>query len=181
MNGGYLDKGKTRRRHIIVQSVQLIGKEANKWEEQYHVGLDKDAQNEYGVSAEEQPQMKNTILEAIEKYGTKLISEKSGFTQRHIQNFRNDRCQQKADRLNKLFMAAVQIERDHFNAFDLHENITTLMKQKNVSLRELAKNLRIDPSNLSKLLNRKRNNPKKMAEIHDFLMNYQLDHSDFPN
>ncbi|MGH7121380.1 MAG: hypothetical protein ACREFP_20725, partial [Acetobacteraceae bacterium] len=51
--GRYLDRGTTRRRHIEAVTVQLIGKEANRWEEQIHLGADPEAQNEYGMTPEE--------------------------------------------------------------------------------------------------------------------------------
>ena len=46
----HFDRGRTQRRHIKATNVIHIGKEANKWEEQYFTGLDQDEQIEYGVS-----------------------------------------------------------------------------------------------------------------------------------
>ncbi|MHA6732301.1 hypothetical protein, partial [Devosia sp. A369] len=53
LNGDYVDKGATRRRHVVSVAVQHIGKEANKWEEQFFVGLDDDASPDYGQSPEQ--------------------------------------------------------------------------------------------------------------------------------
>jgi hypothetical protein len=52
LNGEPFDRGATRRRHVEVVAVRLIGKEANKWEEQYYVGLALDAQIEYATLSE---------------------------------------------------------------------------------------------------------------------------------
>ncbi len=52
-NGDYLDCGVTQRRHIRAMVTEYIGKEANRWEEQLHLGLDLDAQTEYGLPPEE--------------------------------------------------------------------------------------------------------------------------------
>ena len=40
LNGDYLDRGLTRRRHVEVESIRHIGKEANRWEEQFYLGVD---------------------------------------------------------------------------------------------------------------------------------------------
>jgi hypothetical protein len=48
LNGEYCDRGRTERRHVIALQIVHIGKEANKWEEQYFLGPDDDAEIEYG-------------------------------------------------------------------------------------------------------------------------------------
>ena len=45
----HLDRGRTERRHVIAAQILHIGKEANKWEEQYFLGPDDEAEIEYGV------------------------------------------------------------------------------------------------------------------------------------
>lgn len=55
LNGDYLNTDKTQRRHIIVKAIQHIGKEANKWEEQFFTGMDDEAQIEYGLCPEQKP------------------------------------------------------------------------------------------------------------------------------
>lgn len=52
LNGDYLDKGLTLRRHIQASAIFHIGKEANKWEEQYFTGTVEDTQIEYGESVD---------------------------------------------------------------------------------------------------------------------------------
>jgi hypothetical protein len=49
LNGDFFDRGRTERRHIIAVQILHIGKEANRWEEQYFLGPDDDAEIEYGV------------------------------------------------------------------------------------------------------------------------------------
>lgn len=45
----HIDRGRTERRHVIATQILHIGKEANKWEEQYFLGPDDEAAIEYGV------------------------------------------------------------------------------------------------------------------------------------
>jgi len=49
LNGDFFHRGRTERRHVIATQILHIGKEANKWEEQYFLGPDDDAEIEYGV------------------------------------------------------------------------------------------------------------------------------------
>jgi len=49
LNGEHTDRGRTERRHVGASQILHIGKEANKWEEQYFLGPDDDAEIEYGV------------------------------------------------------------------------------------------------------------------------------------
>jgi hypothetical protein len=49
--GEYLDRGATARRSVHVAGVRYIGKEANRWEEQFHLGYP-EAQIEYDMGAD---------------------------------------------------------------------------------------------------------------------------------
>ena len=42
-NADFYDRGPTRRRHVRTLRVEYIGKESNRWEEQYYLGLDEGA------------------------------------------------------------------------------------------------------------------------------------------
>lgn len=50
LNGVFLDRGVTKRRHVCMVATQHIGKEANDWERQAYLGLDKGAQPSYGTT-----------------------------------------------------------------------------------------------------------------------------------
>jgi hypothetical protein len=51
LNGDFLDRGTTKRRHLRATTIRHIGKEANDWERQAVLGLSVDAQPMYGVGA----------------------------------------------------------------------------------------------------------------------------------
>ena len=53
INGDFFDRGRTERRHVIAVQILHIGKEANKWEEQYFLGADEEAEIEYGFRGSE--------------------------------------------------------------------------------------------------------------------------------
>jgi hypothetical protein len=49
LDADYTDRGPTRRRHIHVAAVHLIGKEADRLEEQFYLGLNPEAEVSYGI------------------------------------------------------------------------------------------------------------------------------------
>ena len=49
-NGQPFDRGKTQRRHVVVSRIEHIGKEADRLDEQEHLGVDLEAELEYGMS-----------------------------------------------------------------------------------------------------------------------------------
>jgi hypothetical protein len=48
LNGDFLDRGTTIRRHVRVTEIEYIGKESNKWEDQYHFGVFPEEEMNYG-------------------------------------------------------------------------------------------------------------------------------------
>lgn len=51
LNANYAARGTTLRRHVLAIGIRHIGKEANRWEEQFFVGLDRGATPDYGSSS----------------------------------------------------------------------------------------------------------------------------------
>lgn len=49
LNANYLDRGVTARRHVRMTATRHIGKESNDWERQAVLGLDKNSHPDYGV------------------------------------------------------------------------------------------------------------------------------------
>jgi hypothetical protein len=73
--GDYFDRGTTARRHILAIEIQRIGKEANRWEEQFHLGVDPEAQAEYGVSPEDQDRAIAIIRAAVARFGQRKLAK----------------------------------------------------------------------------------------------------------
>lgn len=81
--GDYTDAGVTRRRHIAANGIQLIGKEANRWEEQFHLGADPEAQSEYGMQPETREQVMATIRDAVERHSLRAVAQ-AGHVRKHL-------------------------------------------------------------------------------------------------
>ena len=77
--GQWTETGHLRRRHVQVVAVQHIGKEADRWEEQQHVGADDDDQpEEYGSSADDRLALIGVIREAKERFGVRDLRRAAG-------------------------------------------------------------------------------------------------------
>jgi hypothetical protein len=50
LGGDFMDRGRTRRRHVLVQVIEDIGKEANKWDDEEPLSADNEFTVSYGVS-----------------------------------------------------------------------------------------------------------------------------------
>jgi len=169
LNGDYMDAGITQRRHIRVKSIQHIGKEANKWEEQFFTGFNPDAQIEYGVCAEQKAEMLEAVLHAIKRYGAKPMADISKLSQRHILNINKGKTNLSENALLKLYTAAKTLENNNNKENELRELIRNTIKEKGIFIRKLAEMAGIDPSNLSKLISGKRNNFQKLEFIYELL------------
>lgn len=83
-NADYINTGITERRDIIVESITHIGKEANKWEEQSVLGVDANAQIEYGFSREEYEERLEHVRERIKKTGVRAVADAAGLSHRYV-------------------------------------------------------------------------------------------------
>ena len=79
LNGDFFDRGRTERRHVIAVQILHIGKEANKWEEQYFLGPDDEAEIEYGA-AENERFMGAKIQALCEEMGERAAAERIGIS-----------------------------------------------------------------------------------------------------
>jgi hypothetical protein len=67
-NGEALNRGVTQRRHIEVIAVEYIGKEANRWEEQFYLGELPEAQIEYGGNPADYERIVGVIADAARDF-----------------------------------------------------------------------------------------------------------------
>jgi hypothetical protein len=65
-----------RRRHVFATAVEYIGKEADRWEEDSHLGAEEDSTIAYGLLPEDRKRMIEVIRHAIrvEKLGVKRLA-----------------------------------------------------------------------------------------------------------
>jgi hypothetical protein len=95
LNGDYLDQGPTIRRHVEATAIYHIGKEANRWEEQFYLGFNEEEQIEYGVAPEESKKAFEALKTNIQKAGQREIARESGISRRTIARLMQDKSVRK--------------------------------------------------------------------------------------
>ena len=84
LRGGYTHRGKTRRRHVYATVISLIGKEANRWEEQFYLGVEAEAQVEYGLTPKEYEDLIAKLKIVADTIGGKPLARAMGISRRHL-------------------------------------------------------------------------------------------------
>ena len=84
LNGDYIDRGATQRRHVRAIGIRFIGKEANHWEEQFFLGHSEDAQIEYGQDPNSAELFREELRRAASVHHMRRISVVSGITRNSL-------------------------------------------------------------------------------------------------
>ena len=157
-NGDYLDCGVTLRRHAVATAVEHIGKEANRWEEQYHLGLSLDAQTEYGASPEDCERAIDAVAQAAKKYGQRVLAKAEKVSLREVSAAVNCERVLAPISLRKLTWAAAQLEAgDRERAEHVQELLEMVRKRcQHVGVRRFAAHARLDGTNLARALSGRR-------------------------
>ena len=148
-NGNYHDRGITRRRHVHATQIRLIGKEANKWEEQSVLGISAEANVEYGFS----PDTERVIQEILQKaaLSQRALADYSGISRTTIRKIKNTSKQ----RLRPMSIAAFNSGVSKINAEnENYRQLCELAKIEiaRIGIAELARRVEYDASNLYKVV-----------------------------
>jgi hypothetical protein len=134
---------------VLVIGTRHIGKEANRWEEQFFVGLDGAATPDYGTLAADVPGFANELREITAVLGKKSLADVLGLSAARVRKALAGNASilcklLESPALSKLREVA-QLERDRMEAEKEHWR----MAVEQHGLRGAARLYRIDPSNLS--------------------------------
>jgi hypothetical protein len=77
LNGDYMDRGTTQRRHIRMASVVHIGKESHDWERQAMIGRNADSEIAYGVSSDD---IADKLRDFVAEYGAAQAANALGIS-----------------------------------------------------------------------------------------------------
>lgn len=155
LNGDYLDRGTTRRRHVFMTATKHIGKEANDWERQAFLGLDVDAQPIYGMTADDSAAVLARLNALVTEIGIAKVAQGLKITSSKLRAFRSTKSPQ-----SKTVLAAIIECRlsavEHLTNKLANDQQSKLQALRAVvdrdGLREAARRLGIDPSNLRRRL-----------------------------
>jgi hypothetical protein len=164
LNGDRGDRGPTQRRHVIADSIRLIGKEANQLSEQLAFGLDPEAQLEFGtISATDSIRMKR-IASAVHDLGASAIATQAQISRLHLHKLIRGNARSTGSVLEKLeaAIAVLQTEgRGHeANTSEVLERVRTVSGK--FGLRAFAASAGVSAGHLSLVLAGERRCTKRL-------------------
>lgn len=109
-NGDYLETGPTGRRHIQVVSIDRIGKEANRWEEQLYLGNDPEAQIVYGSDEHNRERTIAFIRTVADRVGRRTLAEVAEVSVRETAAILRGEHRPTERRLARLERASLRLE-----------------------------------------------------------------------
>ncbi len=153
-NGDWRDRGETRRRHVAATGIRYIGKETNRWEEQFSLGLDPEAQPEYGLDPQSRSILSNEIDQAAKQFGQRRLADQAGISRQQLAEIITGRATPKAETLLKIAAAARALKKRESERRAAVAGLISLAKVEiqQVGLRAFARENGIDPSNLANML-----------------------------
>jgi hypothetical protein len=155
LNGGAYDTGPTERRHVIGIDLKMIGKEADRWEEEYFLGLGRDMPIEYGSDPLAAEKTFALLREAIETFGKAKVAGVSGIDRRTLAKV--ERGERATTHVAHHAIVAAVNGLWHTRSAEQAESQRRLEElalavDREGGIRPAARALGLDPSNLFKML-----------------------------
>ena len=164
-NGRPLDSGVTQRRHVVASGAAHIGKEADRWEEQFFIGPNPDATVEYGSAPNWRYDLAEDLKSAAAQVGERELADALGISRVTLQRLLRDPRARISDRTRSTithalprFWAAQQLrEGERARALDwLH----AVIEQDGLIV--VARRLGCDPANLAAMRRGRRALPHEL-------------------
>ena len=109
-NGELFARGVTRRRHVQAVAVEYIGKEANRWEEQFFLGAAPEAQIEYGNSPAARKAILKVIKRAARKFGMTALADAAQLSRQQLTTLIGKKGNPRPATIVRLMRAVAELE-----------------------------------------------------------------------
>jgi hypothetical protein len=157
LDADYLDRGPTKRRHIQATTITLIGKEADRLEEQIYLGLDPEAEIEYGPAGPE-GDLRALVRQAIKTHGLRAVSRAAGVSRQRVSTMTRRGARARSKTTNKITHAIAALDAAHAH---LKVESASLLDEARrycaqIGLRSFAKTIGMNPGSASRMLSLKR-------------------------
>jgi DNA-binding XRE family transcriptional regulator len=159
LNGHYTDQGITHRRRVRPLAVSQIGKEANRWEEKHLRSTNSGSQINYGISLGSDEQLIQAIREATDICGQRNLAKRIGISRQTLSKIgQNELSQFPPELIRTICKVILELNKDRAEKGLRKASLLAQAKTEiaRIGLSEFAMHLEIDPSNLIKILNNKR-------------------------
>ena len=110
-NGDYSDSGFTIRRHVEATVIEHIGKEANRWEEQFYLGGNAEAQIIYGLTPDDFRSFRDNVLQECQQFSQRKLAQASGLSLRQVSRILTHQGEPSLESLTRLH-DAIKILKD---------------------------------------------------------------------
>lgn len=154
-NGERFDSGFTLRKSIQATRIEHIGKETDRWEEQWFLGADPDSQIVY---ADIQAQW-NSVMHDSQDYGTRELARASGLDVAEVSRLRTEKRMTRTLRmLMKLQAGIIQLRRSENEKASRKKSILDAVKTRcqDISVRHLAELAGVEYTSLTRALTGKK-------------------------
>jgi hypothetical protein len=159
LNADYVDRGTTIRRHVIVTDVELIGKEANRWEEQEALGLMEDAETSYGMVGASNAALAHEIRNLTDVFGQRDLADRIGWSRSRLATLiKGDAIKLSRTEIDRLRHNSSELRAEADELAGVREEARLRLAElvRNIGLRPAARQLNVNPSNLSKMIDGER-------------------------
>jgi transcriptional regulator with XRE-family HTH domain len=154
-NSDFYDRGPTRRRHVRTLRVEYIGKESNRWEEQYFLGLEEGADIAYGANPSAPSGHLTELRSLVGEFGERVVARQVGISRNTLRRILSSGNRSPSRRMLRQIAAAthaLSAERTGGLATSTRFREFAHAEARKIGLAELARRLAVDPSNLRKAI-----------------------------
>jgi plasmid maintenance system antidote protein VapI len=147
---------------VVAAQISYIGKEANRWEEQFFLGMDEDATIEYG-SDPNTAALLDGLTAAIGKFGKRQVATRIGISRNSLTKIIDAKNQNLSPRLSQKIGSAIASLNSEASE---EKKLLELARAEvgNVGLSEFARRLQINKSNLKNILDGRRKAGRRFVE-----------------
>jgi predicted transcriptional regulator with HTH domain len=166
LNGRHCDHGTTSRRHVLASGFDQIGKEANRLEEQFFLGLAPEAQVRYGAAPNDADGLIAELGSAAQAFSQRHLADELGVSRNTLSSWlvegRSGYAMKQARRI-RTTLGRLKAELEQEKSERSAQRAALAEEVGRVGLSQVAKRLGTDPSNLRKFLNGSRSWPGRRS------------------
>jgi hypothetical protein len=168
LGGDFMDRGRTRRRHVLVQAIEDIGKEADKWDDEEPLTADNEFTVSYGVSEPDRAVM----LAVIQSVSKRRLAPAASVSTRSVPSDEAAANEMPAKELRRLFDVASALVADDREREESDRILVSWIAEQveQRGLTAVAELLDYDVANLAKVLAGKRALPARLRKRVNELM-----------
>jgi hypothetical protein len=155
LNGDYLDRGTTQRRHVLTTEIQYIGKESNKWEDQFYFGFDPEEEVRYGIRPASRKSIARAVRKIADALGLRDAAKEIGISRAKLSNLLENRFSGCSSDFMQRLSGIVRKANSSINQEEREKSeLLKLAKReiRRIELSQFSARLGIDQANLAKMI-----------------------------